>query len=241
MHTISHLIEPSRLLLVWQDPKGESRTRFVVGELRRSEDGGATFAYRTETPDFIKAQALGFQGYPAFRKSSQVYRDGVLEAFLQRLPPRKRADFGKYLETLRLPQNEHLSDFMLLGYSGAKLPGDGFSLVHPFENVDRECELLLEVAGFRYQNVPVRELRIGDAVSFAFEPNNVVDPNAVKIMVGGRRIGYVNRVQTPAFSHWLRTKSVTAHIERLNGRPERPLVYLFVEVRQVHPLLVAAG
>ena len=41
----------------------------------------------------------------------------------------------------------------------------------------------------------------------------------------------MNRALRKTFSSWLETKQVTATIERLNGKPERPLVYLLVRVR----------
>lgn len=40
-------------------------------------------------------------------------------------------------------------------------------------------------------------------------------------------IGHVPKPLVPAFAKWLRGHSVKGTIERLNGKPERPLVYLF--------------
>jgi hypothetical protein len=95
------------------------------------------------------AQKNGFEPYPTFPDIELVY-DNVIDAFMRRLPPRKRGDFTKYLEGLRLLPNASLRDFTLLGYSGAKPPSDGFSIIHPFNNIDSCCELLLKVAGFRH-------------------------------------------------------------------------------------------
>lgn len=241
MHTIRHIFEPSRLPLVWQDPTGESRDRLVVGELRR-EESELVFSYCTGSPDFEKAEQLGFRGYPAFRKFDQTYREGVAEAFLRRIPPRKRTDFDKYLDNFRLPTDSPITDLALLAYSGAKLPSDGFSFVHPFDGVSSDCELLMEVAGFRHQSqIPLQDLNVGALAEFEPEPENPFDANSVKVLIENKLIGYVNRIQTTSFNRWISSCHLRAWVERLNGRPERPLVYLFVEVRSAADEIKLAG
>lgn len=230
---IEHIVEPSRLLLLWQGPEGSSRVRHVVGELTPSETGLA-LRYAVDSPDLQAAKRDGFRGHPAFTDLDKTHVTGVLEAFLRRIPPRSRQDFGDYLRQQRLPLNTSLSDFALLGYSGARLPSDGFSVVHTFEGYDEQFEFITEVAGFRHQapmfNVNASDLPLGDMVSFRREPENVADPGAIAVIWRGKRIGYVMRGLNRYFGDWLSDRSVSAHIARLNGRPERPAVYLFVEV-----------
>ncbi|WP_404361386.1 hypothetical protein [Methylotuvimicrobium sp. KM1] len=128
MNLISYVPQPNRLLLVWQAPEGKSRKRFVVGEIRL-EGKHYTFRYLANTKDFADARIEGFVCYPAFRKLTQEYNESVLETFLRRVPPRKRGDFNKYLKQWRLSPEVDISDFALLGHTGAKLPNDGFSLI----------------------------------------------------------------------------------------------------------------
>ncbi|MCF6337368.1 MAG: HIRAN domain-containing protein [Gammaproteobacteria bacterium] len=238
---IENIIEPSRLLLVWMPPDSFHRARYIVGKIDRLGDA-FTLSYFTDSKDFIKAKKCGFGGYPAFRDTNVQHSSGVIDAFMRRLPPRNRGDFNKYLELLRVSGGSEFSDFALLGYSGAKLPGDGFSLIHPFDNVIGPCELLTEVAGFRYiEDVAVEDIIIGDEVSFVPEPDNQYDPDAIKIMLNKKKIGYVNRGQLPAFRRWINDSNISAVIERSNGRPDRPLIYLFVKVLPVPTQMRSAG
>ena len=189
-------------MLVWQAPDGSDRSLLPVGELRE-QDSVVTFRYLTSSEDFRKAKELGFVGYPAFRKFEGVYTDGVMDSFLRRLPPRSRGDFSKFLAQWCLPATATLSDFALLAYAGGKLPSDGFSVLWPLDDIKAPGEILLEVAGFRYQGVRLDELSVGMPVSFVSEPENPMDALALSVEVAGRRIGYVKRPQRPAVMHWL--------------------------------------
>lgn len=229
---IQHAIEPHRLLLSWQRPiQGvESRPRRIVAELLRNGDE-VVFRYRTDTPDFIKACEEGFKGFPAFKVERAEHRDGVIDAFIHRLPPRKREDFVNYLERYRLPADFAGSDFALLAYTGAKLPGDGFELIPDMTGVEPPLEIVIEVAGFRHREVPVSSIGLGDSVAFLSEPNNPVDPCAIAIHHKHGHIGYIPKPMCATMAEWIRINSVEAWVERLNGKIDRPLVYLFVKVR----------
>lgn len=234
MNFIEHVHEPRRLLLVWQGPEGSSRTRHTIAELVRVADDRVRFHYLCDSDDFKTAQAEGFVNFPAFRKLDQDYDLGIVETFMRRLPPSSRGDYAQYLEQFRLRPETVVSDFGLLGYTGAKLPSDGFSLINPLDDVVGSCDVLVEVAGFRHTSeLPVDALREGDLADFAPEPGNIHDTNALAIRAHGRKIGYVPRQQAVAICNWQRAAALQAHIERVNGRPERPLIYLFVRARGV--------
>lgn len=232
MKLIRHIIEPRKLYLVWQAPEGRERLRRVVGELIR-DNNQVLFQYFLDTPDFEAARENGFEGYVAFKTKYQVHSNGVLEVFMRRLPPRSRTDFGDYLQRLGLPPDADLSDFALLGYSEAKLPGDGFTVINSFEDCISPCEFLTEIAGFRYYSGMTPNFltkAIGMSVSFKPEDDNLYDEHAVQIYAGDTMIGYVNRIQAKSFRRWLISKTIEATIERINGPQERPHVYLFVSV-----------
>jgi hypothetical protein len=229
MNLISHINQPNRLLLAWQPPEGKSRSRYVVGELHQDEKG-YVFRYLTDTTDFKNAQEEGFICHPAFRKLNLEYRDSVLDTFLRRIPPKTRSDFNQYLQQWRLASDIKINDFALLGHTGAKLPNDGFSLVNPFEDVDLPFEFFIEVAGFRHQGVSLDDVAEGMSVQFIPEPENQFDTDAVRIEAAGKKIGYVNKVQSAAFRRWLKNYSILACIERINGIQERPLIYIFGSV-----------
>lgn len=231
---INHISEPSRLLLAWQgpDPNGE-RTRFAVGELLLS-DGEYTLRY-LNGPEVEQARKLGFVGYPAFKPDQQEHRQGVLAAFLRRLPPRTRPDFDAYKAQFRLKPDVGLSDFALLAYTGARLPSDGFSVVNTLEDVRAPSELVLEIVGHRHWVSKLKsQLRVGEALDLVLEPTNQWDKNAVVVKAHGEIVGYVNRLQTAAFHKWLRESSVEATLDRLNGSSDRPRAYMFVRVRNTN-------
>jgi hypothetical protein len=234
MNRIEHIIEPERLWLVWQPGSPDRRRmRRIVGEIIRSKDDVASLRYLDDTEDFAAAREEGFEGYPAFKVTIAEHTQGVLDAFMRRLPPRSREDFNEYLSRHRLPDNFNFSNMALLAYTGAKLPGDGFEFCADLDDAKPPFELVLEIAGFRHQeNVSVEDLTLNDAVEFRTEPNNGYDPLAIAVHYQGQRIGYIGRAHTRAFHTWTRRGySVNATIERINGKPERPLIYLFVTVR----------
>ncbi len=226
MHKIRHIVEPERLLLTWQDPV--SRRRFVVGELRRDK-AGVCFRY-LEGEDLEQARKHGFKGYLAFRNMRAVYRLGVMESFMTRLPPRSREDFGKFLEYWNIDPGAEISDFALLGYTGAALPRDGFRFLPVFAQDVEAVSLTIEVAGHRYTGQPVS---VGDAVSFRQEPDNEADPEAVAVYAGEggrmRHIGYVMRGLNAQFISWLKSGDVHGRVVRINGSSERPVVLAWVE------------
>lgn len=235
MNTLHHIVEPTRLLLTWQ-PSDEqastrTRTRRVVGEVRIETDGQAVFRYLKDSPDFEEAKKAGFQGVPAFDDKQNEIRHGVIESLMRRLPPRKREDFAEYLAQHRLPAPFNYSDMALLGYTGARLPSDGFALVPEFPADTVPCDFLMEVAGLRHvYHKDIENIHVGDDVTFEVDAENPVDADALAVVHQGHRIGYVNRAIKNTFHNWLQTHHVAASVERLNGKPERPLVYIRVSV-----------
>lgn len=228
MRTINHIVEPLRLWLTWQPAGGGSR--YVVGYIDRIEGDQYTFTYNFETADFNAAIERGFKGHPAFQFKSQVHTNNVLEPFLRRLPPRKRKDFAEYLAQHLLPADFPGSDFALLGYTGAKSPADGFSLINDASVFERSCELLLEVAGTRYQEgLDLSLVQVGDPVEFVAETDNPHDNDAVAVMHTAGRLGYVNKVHCKAVKASAKAKKLNAFVAKKNGTQARPLVYLLVE------------
>lgn len=230
MHFIKHFIEPTRLLLAWQSSNEAHRFRYIVGELS-CFDNEVTLRYLTKTKDFNLAQEKGFEGYPAFPLTQEVYQQ-VLDTFMRRLPPRTREDFPQYLEGLRLPSNTELNDFTLLGYSGGKLLSDGFSIIHPFDNVPTTCELLAEVVRFRHLPEEQRIIKLGDTVSFLIEDSHpATHEPAVRIIVNQKELGYINRGLVPTFLDWIKNNRIkNAWIEKFNGTAGRPAAYIYVEI-----------
>jgi hypothetical protein len=233
MNLLRHIVEPERLLLTWQPPDENApvRTRRIVGEIRMESGEQAVFRYLKDSPDFAAAQAAGFKGFPAFPAEQAETRQGVIESLMRRLPPRKREDFAEYLAQYRLPTPFNQSDLALLGYTGARLPSDGFGLVPVFPPHAIPCDVVLEIAGLRHVfSGDMSAIRVGDPVTFQVESENPIDQDALAVMHLDKKIGYVNRALLPQFHGWLSSHAVSATIERVNGKPERPLLYVIVHV-----------
>lgn len=234
MSAISHLLEPTRLLLVWQRPMVDAgrRTRRVVGEIVRKEDGDAVFRYLSETEDFDDAREEGFQGYPAFRMNRPHHEVNVLDAFTCRLLSRKRGDFAEYLAAYSLPADFSGSDFSLLAHTGARLPGDGFEVIPDLSGGEAPFDLIIEVAGTRHQEgVVLGSVSVGEMVELRPEPSNKFDPSAIEVLHSSAgRLGYVPKPYCEMLRPWLDGGRLSASIQKLNGRPDRRLVYLRVSV-----------
>lgn len=235
MKYIEHIIEPERLLLSWQPSDPSDRGRVIVAELHRNGDD-ADLVYLRESRDYINARNKGFDGsYPGL--PAEKDHAGVLSMFMRRLPPRHRTDFDKFLEAIRIRPGTNISDFALLGYAGGRLPGDDFTIIHPFDQAEPPFELLLLVTGYRYyqQNNPYDKIHVGMSAQFEFEPENQKDSNAVRILipeVSTDTAGYVCRGLLPQFRRWMESGfKLSATVERKNGATDQPLIYLFVEVR----------
>jgi len=224
MSKLKQIVEPEKLLLVWQEPV--SRARFVVGEALRT-DSGFCFRYLPGS-DLDAAKSKGFKGYLAFPHFNEEYRLGVMESFTTRLPPRSREDFGKFLDYWHIDNmlKNSISNFALLGYTGGVLPRDGFRFIPVFPQTDH-LEFIVEVAGHRYHG---GTCGIGEEALFVPEPDNPNDPEAVKVLThNGNKLGYVMRGLNRQFLEWLANGQLTGEVVRINGTSDRPVVLVYVE------------
>ncbi|NNM58918.1 MAG: hypothetical protein HKM04_03805 [Legionellales bacterium] len=230
MRFIDHMIEPTKLLLVWQPSDERYRTRYTVAEINRVGDD-STLTYLVNTPDFIEANKLReFNFLDSLFGERTNTRENALDTFMSRLPPRTRGDFSEYLENFRIKPDATFSDFALLAYTGAKLPTDGFSVINPFEDVEKEYEFLLEITGFRYnqQNNPIE---IGAEASFlpSFYEERAED--AITIIINEQKAGYVTRALIPTVQQLIKQNRIkSAYVEKMNGSRDRPAAYLYVSV-----------
>jgi len=228
MNYINHIIEPNKLLITWQSSDKAHRTRFVVAELRKAHEK-ITLEYLNNTSDFRQACALGFDAYPAFRETDKIHEQGIMDALMRRLPPKTRGDYVQYLEGFRINPDTGMSDFALLGYTGARLPSDGFAIIHPFNNANTPFEFLAEAAGYRYYRNHV-QINANEPVSFIIEPDAAFG-DTIKIVSNNNLIGYITRALIPNFKTWLKNEWVKeAWIEKINGSPDHPIIYIYVRV-----------
>lgn len=234
MHFIEHIVEPTKLLLLWQPPIVEKSKRYVVAELIRSDNNNVSLKYLLGTPDLEEAKQYGFDGYPAFPDLEKEHHN-VIDAFMRRLPPRERSDINEYLEGLRLRPDVKISDFALLGYSGARLLSDNFSIIHPFYNADGPCELLLEAAGYRHLKKDITTtISVNSPAHFKKEFYEEDKEDAIGIYINDQKVGNVTRGLIPTFSGWIDSNRISeAFVEKINGSSIRPILYLYVKLSPV--------
>lgn len=243
MHLIEHIVEPDRLLLSWQ-PRQEQEAQFgstrrIVAELHRAGNN-AELVYMKDSDDFTQALEAGFDGYPGLSLDKTRYTN-IIGSFMRRLPPKSRTDYPRFLEAIRLPRQCGISDFALLGYSGARLPDDDFAVIHPFDAARPPFEILTKIEGFRFFSKQFGNLNDAGGslpVDFSIDPDNPVDPDAVSVGIGGCKAGYIARGLNQSFSEWVRSSdfAIEANIERINGTPDSPSVYLWAGITCAAPV-----
>lgn len=240
-HWIEVPPEPSELTLAWRAPESQAdRRRWAVG-LLSNHNSRPSFRYLEgdefrvanfgHSPDELTTH--GFRGYPTFelRKSDGgKFYDGVMEAFLRRLPPPTRSDFPRFLEFHRY-RGRPLSPMSLLALTSARLPNDGFSLIDRLDPLSQASDLVLEIMGFRHRVHQPGLLKEGMELMLTAEPTNAFDPDAVRLDAADIPIGYVDRLQAASIATWLRTRSVSCWLCRQNGRPDAPRAFAFLSMR----------
>ncbi len=239
MKALTHLIKPSRLLLLWQAidreknrPRGD---RFVVGEVR--EDAGNYYLQYYDNEDAYRAaEQYGFQGMTAFPYTTEKTYNGMVKEVLEkRVASRERPDYEEYLRSYRLPTDRNISLMQLLAYTGGMLVGDGFSFAPTFDQDMPPFDFSFEIAGFRHNDgmkiEPLTSLK-DQLVTLEEEPENLYDPMAVRVMFGDTKLGFVPKGMAEAVKkEILNQYQVTAQIVRLNGTKDAPSVHVVTEVR----------
>lgn len=239
MKLISKIIEPQRMLVVWQAPnvalKQAAGTRFIVGEIRNS-GGGNTWLKYYNNQDTEAARKLGFTGLTTYPyEPDKEFNSNLVEILSKRLPPSSRTDYEDYLRSYRIsPQASGISTLSLLAYTTGKLAGDGFTFLNSFEGISPPFDFTFEIAGFRHcgqKEFPNLSVLQDKEVILLPETSNQHDSGAVAVQYQGKVLGYVPKGLTDAIKNLTGQYKVSAFIERINGTPERPSVLIFVEVR----------
>lgn len=230
---IKNIFKPSKLFLMWKDSDG---SRHKVGILEEER-----FQYLEETDsELIKAKEKGFNGFPAFKLETRTHLN-PLPVFIRRSPPKDRRDYDTFLKAFCLnPESKdvkEISDYTLLGYTGAYVPGNPFHLLNPFIGITSKFEFVMQVAGAHLNY-------LGDTTqnkkkNLANKPliplidtKNPADPeNAIKLNLEDQRFGYVPRGLNKFFKAWIKDKrNINITINRINGDIDHHYAYAFVSV-----------
>lgn len=229
MHFIENIVEPTKLLMTWSSSEQIHRTRYTIAELHKVGDK-VTLRYLANTKDFREAQKKGFESYPAFPNTDIEYDHGVVDVLMRRLAPKSRSDYSQYLTNYRIKPETKLSNFGLLGYTGARLPSDGFAIINPFFKTEGPFEFLVEIAGYRHLSKTEASTLIGSKASFRKNFDNERQEDTVEIFINETHTGYITRALVPDFIAWMKSGRIKdSWVEKINGNPGHPLIFLFVK------------
>lgn len=237
MKFITKIIEPARLLVIWQAPdKALSQAtgkRFVVGEIIVTNDNVKLQYY--DNSDIKEAINLGFNGLTAYPyEAGKEYNSNLVDVLSRRLPPDSRPDYEDYLKSYRIPAQTSISTLSLLAYTTGKLAGDGFTFAHTFEGVKPPFDFTFEIAGFRHNegmNLESLESLQDKQVILKHDNTNAHDKDAILIEYLGKKLGYVPRGINNIVAGFINQHTVTAFIEKINGTIERPNILVYVTVK----------
>lgn len=177
-----------KLLLIWKDP--ESRTRYIIGELIKNEEG---YLFHYVNPELNIALDKNFTSYPGFPNFETEYKSEILFPNISgRLPNKKRDDYIEILNYYDLENNSE--DFEILKHTKGRLITDNFEFVPEFD----KNKIEFEVAGTRYSKDLIKnQNKIKNDSILKLELEDYNNEPAVKILTNVDnkfiKLGYVPR------------------------------------------------
>ena len=229
---ISNPVATRRAHLVWQDPPGSgpSRSAMPVAELTQLK-GRVSFRY-LDDDQLAKPRERGFDGYFGLPIESSDNDLRAMKLLRHRLPPRSRTDFGDMLQRFGLPADWEHTDLSLLAYTGARRPGNRFSVCETFDGFDEPFTYVFDLAGVRHCRDACERLSPGDALTFERENDGARDSGAIRVASArtGTTVGYVNCVQADVVGRWLDDGQIDASMFRFNGRPGYPRLFVRADI-----------
>lgn len=178
------------LWLIWKEPT--SRRRYKIGSLIKESNG---YKFNYINPELDDARIVGFKYFPGFEDLTKSYEsDNLFTNILTRLPNETRPD---YLEILNCYDLEKESDvFDILKATRGRTFTDNYEFVPAFD----PSKIEFDVAGTSHCN-DVEEckeyLKVNKKLYLDPEPENLNDPNAIKIIFKENdklyHLGYVPR------------------------------------------------
>ncbi|GAB4180097.1 MAG: HIRAN domain-containing protein [Coleofasciculaceae cyanobacterium] len=215
------------LFLAWQDPI--SRLWFPIGRL--TNDGAKyQFVY---TQGVKEAQEkCSFEPLPSFPRLDEVYASTELfPVFSNRLMPRSRPDYSKFIEWLNIPADE-ADPIVMLARSGGQRETDTLT-VFPCPESDEEGRYHIHFFSHGVRHLPtcsierINHFESGEKLWLAHEFQNQYDSQALTLNTQDHHIvGYCPRYLLSYAFELLQTnpKLVEVCVERVN-QPPTPLQF----------------
>ncbi|MFH0702764.1 MAG: HIRAN domain-containing protein [bacterium] len=189
--------ETDEIYLTWR--KGTGFLRHVVGILYKDKDINNNYVFKYSDKEKLKkAQDDGFTYYPAFENIEKIYTNEVREIFSRRLVNPNRKDYDKFLNYWCAEEYKG-NNFAILGLTGAKLQTDNFEFIAPHYEIP--AIFYTEVTWLQIGNPDIQEKFKNENLSensneiiLQAEPDNGVDPKAVKVLYEGEKLGYIKSI-----------------------------------------------
>lgn len=178
------------LWLIWKD--STSRRRYKIASLIK-ENNRYSFTY--VNPELDDAKTVGFKYFPGFEDLKKSYEsDTLFTNILTRLPNETRPDYLEILNCYNLEKDS--DDFDILKATRGRTLTDNYEFVPAFD----PNKIEFDVAGTSHCS-DVEEcknyLKVNKKLYLDPEPENLKDPNAIKIIFKGNdksyHLGYVPR------------------------------------------------
>jgi hypothetical protein len=213
-----------RLFVGWRDPATEAiYPEGLLVQTERDNRTRFTFRYLTQAAELER-----FQPFASFPELAATYEsDRLFPLFMNRVMPRERSDYARYIE--RLDLMAEADPFAVLQRSGGTKATDRIE-VFPEPEVDDATGRLRCIFFARgIDHVPgaselVAILRRGDRLTLVDDPNNTWNPRAMLLHEGsGRPVGYAPDYLVE-FLHEVRNRcsdDVVVSVEHVNP-PDTP-------------------
>lgn len=178
------------LWLIWKD--STSRRRYKIASLIK-ENNRYSFTY--VNPELDDAKTVGFKYFPGFEDLKKSYEsDTLFTNILTRLPNETRPDYLEILNCYNLEKDS--DDFDILKATHGRTLTDNYEFVPAFD----PNKIEFDVAGTSHCS-DVEEcknyLKVNKKLYLDPEPENLKDPNAIKIIFKENdksyHLGYVPR------------------------------------------------
>lgn len=189
-----YMVEFDKIYLAWR--KGLGHGRHIVGLLEKKPDEKYLFNYLSEAEKLKKEE--GFIPYTEFQDLQKQYNGNVVDIFGQRLIKIDRPDISNLFNFWEVDLDQAHDKFYLLGKTQGLVPTDNFEFLADYK-MQSNLHFLTDIAGLSTSDLPRGTVEIGDILRFEKEPDNEVDPTAIKIFKGQVFLGYIKKIHNRIF------------------------------------------
>lgn len=186
--------EFDKIYLSWR--KAAGARRYIVGVI---EKHAALYSFHYDADEVNKARNDGFALYIEFPDINKRYSENVLEIFSQRLIKSDRPDIKSFYDFWEIEPKYRNDKFYLLGHTQGLLPTDNFEFLADYNPI-RGLHFLSDIAGSSHYTIHSDKVQRNDILTYELEPDNQYDKNAVMVMKGDLKIGYIKKIHCLVFS-----------------------------------------